>query len=148
MGTHRQALIRYAPCAPLFLGGRRYGLECLFRFYSYGLEIRFRADLFDDFQELTRRDYNDGNLYGLEKLWAFLRYRPQQQAHDTTITLQPDLQQALAAYQRLDDFRVVLVPNKVRVCALRVCVRALRACVRALRVRALTSGWGVSKNRS
>lgn len=39
----------------------RYGLECLFRFYSYGLEKRFRPDLYKDFQEETIRDYENGN---------------------------------------------------------------------------------------
>ncbi len=38
----------------------RYGLECLFRFYSYGLERRFRQDIFKDFQEETIRDYETG----------------------------------------------------------------------------------------
>lgn len=38
----------------------RYGLECLFRFYSYGLEKRFRPDLYKDFQEETIRDYENG----------------------------------------------------------------------------------------
>lgn len=39
---------------------RRYGLECLFRFYSYGLEKRFRLDLFKDFQEETLKDFEKG----------------------------------------------------------------------------------------
>lgn len=39
----------------------RYGLECLFRYYSYGLERRFRLDLFKDFQEETLRDFEKGN---------------------------------------------------------------------------------------
>ena len=38
----------------------RYGLECLFRFYSYGLEKRFRQDLFQDFQEETIKDFEKG----------------------------------------------------------------------------------------
>jgi len=38
----------------------RYGLECLFRFYSYGLERRFRQDIFKDFQEETMQDYEKG----------------------------------------------------------------------------------------
>ena len=38
----------------------RYGVECLFRYYSYGLEKRFRADLFKDFQEDVIRDYESG----------------------------------------------------------------------------------------
>ena len=38
----------------------RYGLECLFRFYSYGLEKKFKADLFKDFQAETMRDHDQG----------------------------------------------------------------------------------------
>ena len=52
----------------------RYGLECLFRFYSYGLEKKFREDIFQDFQEETLRDHDSECLYGLEKFWAFLKY--------------------------------------------------------------------------
>lgn len=40
---------------------QRYGLECLFRFYSYGLEKRFRRDIFQDFQEETLKDYDKGS---------------------------------------------------------------------------------------
>lgn len=49
-------------------------MECLFRFYSYGLENRFRYDIYKDFEEQTLLDYNKHNLYGLEKFWAFLHY--------------------------------------------------------------------------
>lgn len=52
----------------------RYGMECLFRFYSYGLEKKFRSDIYKDFEEQTLLDYNKHNLYGLEKFWAFLHY--------------------------------------------------------------------------
>ena len=38
----------------------RYGLECLFRYYSYGLEKKFRVSTFKDFQEETLRDHNTG----------------------------------------------------------------------------------------
>lgn len=38
----------------------RYGLECLFRFYSYGLEKKFSPAIFADFQEETIRDYENG----------------------------------------------------------------------------------------
>lgn len=54
--------------------GYRYGLECLFRFYSYGLEKKFREDVFRDFEEETLKDHDAGHLYGLEKFWAFLKY--------------------------------------------------------------------------
>ena len=44
------------------------------RFYSYGLEKRFRSDIFRDFMDETLNDYDNDNVYGLEKFWAFLRY--------------------------------------------------------------------------
>lgn len=47
--------------------GFRYGLECLFRFYSYGLEKKFRAQVYEDFQTETINDYESGKL-----LWNFL----------------------------------------------------------------------------
>ena len=34
-------------------GGYRYGVECLFRFYSYGLEANFKPDLYKEFEEQT-----------------------------------------------------------------------------------------------
>lgn len=40
----------------------RYGLECLFRFYSYGLEKKFRQEIFKDFQEETKKDYESGKI--------------------------------------------------------------------------------------
>lgn len=42
--------------------GFRYGLECLFRFYSYGLEKHFRLNLFKDFQEEVIRDTDNGKF--------------------------------------------------------------------------------------
>jgi len=52
----------------------RYGLECLFRFYSYGLEKKFRPDIYKDFQNETLKDFETGQLYGMEKFWAFIKY--------------------------------------------------------------------------
>ena len=46
----------------------------MFRFYSYGLEKKFRPDLYRDFQAETLRDCESGQLYGLEKFWAFMKY--------------------------------------------------------------------------
>lgn len=40
--------------------GYRYGLECLFRFFSYGLEKKFRPHLYQDFQCETVHDYEKG----------------------------------------------------------------------------------------
>ncbi|CAF4370630.1 unnamed protein product, partial [Rotaria sordida] len=52
----------------------RYGVECLFRFYTYDLEKHFRQHVFEDFQQETLCDHEAGQLYGLEKFWAFLKY--------------------------------------------------------------------------
>lgn len=41
----------------------RYGVECLFRYYSYGLEKKFRKEVFDDFQEQTLSDYKNGQSW-------------------------------------------------------------------------------------
>ena len=39
-----------------------YGLQCLFRFYSYGLEkTRTRPLIYRDFEEYTLRDYESGS---------------------------------------------------------------------------------------
>ena len=43
--------------------------------FSYGLEKEFRDDLYKDFEQLTLDFYHKGNLYGLEKYWAFHHYR-------------------------------------------------------------------------
>jgi len=40
----------------------RYGLECLFRYYSYGLERKFRPELYKDFQAETIRDHENGKF--------------------------------------------------------------------------------------
>uniref|UniRef100_A0A671KM57 Uncharacterized protein n=1 Tax=Sinocyclocheilus anshuiensis TaxID=1608454 RepID=A0A671KM57_9TELE len=79
----------------------RYGLECLFRFYSYGLERKFRPDIFKDFQEETIKDYEAGQLYGLEKFWAFLKY-----SKTKNMEIDPKLQEHLSKFKRLEDFRV------------------------------------------
>ncbi len=38
--------------------GYRYGLECLFRFYSYGLEKKFRLPLLREFEATVLLDYS------------------------------------------------------------------------------------------
>eukprot|EP00012_Vannella_robusta_P006155 CAMPEP_0206201604 /NCGR_PEP_ID=MMETSP0166-20121206/11661_1 /ASSEMBLY_ACC=CAM_ASM_000260 /TAXON_ID=95228 /ORGANISM="Vannella robusta, Strain DIVA3 518/3/11/1/6" /LENGTH=102 /DNA_ID=CAMNT_0053620339 /DNA_START=279 /DNA_END=587 /DNA_ORIENTATION=+ len=55
--------------------GSYYGLQCLFRFFSYGLENKFNHELFSDFQQFVLYDMEQNKLYGLEKMWAFLNYR-------------------------------------------------------------------------
>lgn len=81
-----------------------YGIECLFRFYSYGLEKEFRDDLYEDFEQLTLDFYLKGNLYGLEKYWAFHHYRGK---HDQKAPLKkhPELERLLREeYCSLHDF--------------------------------------------
>lgn len=84
----------------------RYGIECLFRFYSYGLEKKFRSEVYKDFQEDTLTDYHEGQLYGLEKFWAFLRYSGR---NDKDVN--PELKTILAKFKTVDDFRVLPPKN-------------------------------------
>lgn len=59
------------------VGGSVYGYECLFRFYAYGLERRFRADLYEDFEaEVQLASSGAGGTYALEKIWQFHHYGP------------------------------------------------------------------------
>lgn len=51
----------------------RYGLESLFRFYSYGLEKKFRPEIFKHFMQEVKSDVENKQLYGLEKLFVFMR---------------------------------------------------------------------------
>lgn len=81
----------------------RYGLECLFRFYSYGLEKRYRKELFEDFQELTLADYERGHLYGLEKFWAYTYYRKDKKKRELKIN--EPLTALLQKYKSVEDFR-------------------------------------------
>ncbi len=83
--------------------GFRYGLECLFRFYSYGLERKFRPNLYKEFQAETLKDYDEGQLYGLEKFWAYLRYSRKKPE------INPRLNEILKKYKRLEDFRIVVL---------------------------------------
>ena len=94
--------------------GSRYGLECLFRFYSYGLEKHYRPELFHEFEALVRKDLEQGsacsnrsmhsrlagNLYGIEKLWAFLKYRKSSEKLEMDGTLEAELKK----YKTVDDF--------------------------------------------
>nr|XP_025034850.1 la-related protein 1 [Pelodiscus sinensis] len=80
---------------------KRLALESLFRYYSYGLEKKFRPDIFKDFQEETIKDYEAGQLYGLEKFWAFLKY-----SKAKNLDIARKLQEYLSKFRRLEDFRV------------------------------------------
>lgn len=83
----------------------RYGLECLFRFFSYGLEKHFRDEIYNDFQEETIRDMECGQLYGLEKFWAFLKYYK----NSGNLPVQDQLKERVSKYKSIEDFRVEMV---------------------------------------
>ena len=83
-------------------------MECLFRFYSYGLEKRFRRAVFDDFQELTLKDYDNGHLYGLEKFWAYLYYRKDKRE----LKLDDRLKDIVSKFKSIKDFRKAEEPAK------------------------------------
>lgn len=58
------------------ISGHAYGLECLFRFYSYGLESAFDGRVYRDFEIAVLAQYRSSSgLYGLEKFWAFHAYK-------------------------------------------------------------------------
>ena len=79
----------------------RYGLECLFRFFSLSLEKKIIPDVYDDFQRLTIQDYNDYQVYGIEKFWAFLKYK----SDETPIVIDPLLSSILSQFTCLQDFK-------------------------------------------
>ena len=83
--------------------GYRYGLECLFRFYSYGLEKKFRPELYKDFQTETIKDAEAGQMYGLEKFWAFLKYYK----HSEELHVLPSLKKMLEPFKTIEDFKVL-----------------------------------------
>ncbi|KAL0435278.1 UNVERIFIED_CONTAM: La-related protein 1A [Sesamum radiatum] len=85
-----------------------YGIECLF---SYGLEKEFRGELYEDFEQLTFDFYKKGNLYGLEKYWAFHYYR-EARDHKEPLRKHPELDRLLRGeYRTLDDFNRVKARN-------------------------------------
>ena len=101
----------------------RYGLECLFRFYSYGLERKFRPDLYRDFQTETMRDCDSGQLYGLEKFWAFMKYyryvvnlmdgsflRYFLISNAEELDIDPKLKTKLEPFNSIEDFKVLYPP--------------------------------------
>ena len=88
----------------------RYGLECLFRFYSYGLEKFYRKELFQDFQELTLADYDRGHLYGLEKFWAYEYYRKDKQKRK--LKFSDRMSELMSKYKTIEDFRNADEPNQ------------------------------------
>ena len=115
----------------------RYGIECLFRYYSYGLERKFRPELYKDFMTETIKVSNDlpkrergsgililferfsahnyhiklfvilkdaesGQMYGLEKFWAFMKYYK----HSAELHVDKKLRALLEPFKKIEDFKV------------------------------------------
>jgi len=79
-----------------------YGLQTIFRFYSYGLEKNFEMAKWQDFQELILSDITFGNWYGLEKLWAYLKFR---EASAPFAPLRPEIKRHLKECTVDDTFK-------------------------------------------
>lgn len=88
-------------------GAYRYGMECLFRFWSYGLEKHFRMSLYKDFEYFALQDYEctgmewRDRIYGMEKFWAYLKYRPAGEYPSVTSKLAAHL----TSFKCLEDFQ-------------------------------------------
>jgi la-related protein 1 len=81
----------------------RYGVECLFRFYSYGLENKFRPAVYADFESMTAWDYIDqGELYGLEKFFAYHHFHGKAAA---VVIKNVRLADLVAQFRSMDEFK-------------------------------------------
>ncbi|KAF8661553.1 hypothetical protein HU200_056974 [Digitaria exilis] len=70
---------------------------------SYGLEKNFQPNVYEDFEKLTLEFYHNGDLYGLEKYWAFHHYR---NPDSGPIDKLPELERLLREeFRTLDDFK-------------------------------------------
>jgi la-related protein 1 len=84
--------------------GYHYGIECLFRFYSYGLEAQFSKNIYKEFEEFVLKDQEAGQLYGLEKFWAYHHYHGLPE--NSGIKMHPKLAHLLETeYTSIDDFK-------------------------------------------
>ena len=54
-------------------------------------------------QEETVRDTDSGNLYGLEKFWAFLLYY----RHANELHVMPKLKAMLEPFKTIEDFKIL-----------------------------------------
>jgi len=82
-------------------GGSHYGIECFFRFSSYGLEGFWNEEVYEDFQNEAMADNTRGSTYGLEKLKAFLV----NQKYTFKIPTKPEVEAELAKYPTLQSFK-------------------------------------------
>ncbi|GJN37897.1 hypothetical protein PR202_gb26896 [Eleusine coracana subsp. coracana] len=70
---------------------------------SYGLEKNFQHSVYEDFEKLTLDFYHNGDIYGLEKYWAFHHFR---KSDSDPINKHPELDKLLREeFRTLEDFR-------------------------------------------
>lgn len=81
--------------------GATYGIQCLYRYCSYGLETNWNPEIFETFEDEAMDDYWKGDKYGLEKVKAFLI----NQKYDFPIPLKPETQRELDKYPTCRSFR-------------------------------------------
>ena len=88
--------------------GHMYGLQCLFRFYAFGLEKDrpYCPALCEEFQGLALEWYKKGDLYGLEKFFALLVYSEGKIAKPYQVN--EEIAELFATkFKSLDDFKTI-----------------------------------------
>ncbi|KAI6239147.1 HTH La-type RNA-binding domain-containing protein [Aphelenchoides fujianensis] len=86
--------------------GCRYGIECLFRFYAFGLEEKFRPQIYMDFQSDVLADLKrtGSNKYGLEKFLYFLkRYK-----HTNMLEVNQEVSRELDKFKKSDEYKIFI----------------------------------------
>eukprot|EP01147_Barroeca_monosierra_P007832 gene7832-667_t len=103
--SKRNMYLQFRQLAKQQLEENRYGIECLFRFYAYGLDEKYKEgrlnlSLYNDFQEEVIEDWMNGQLYGLEKFVGFLEYSgfPEE-------NVRPEIKEAMKQYPTLASFK-------------------------------------------
>lgn len=81
--------------------GATYGIQCFYRFCSYGLETNWNIEVYETFEDEAMSDYWKGNKYGLEKFKAFHI----NQKYDFPIPIKPETQKELDKYPTCRSFR-------------------------------------------
>ncbi|KAH0788250.1 la-related protein 1 isoform X2 [Histomonas meleagridis] len=82
--------------------GSHYGIECFFRFCSYGLETNFNPSVFKDFQLEALCDYRNRNSkYGIEKLRGFL----ENQKLGIEIKMLPEVEVVMNQFPTIESFQ-------------------------------------------
>ena len=65
-------------------------------------------ELYNDFQKETLKDRENGQLYGLEKFWAFIKYyRYADQLH-----VLPKLKEQLEPFKTIEDFKILYMEEE------------------------------------